>query len=105
MKADQVGDLLRKRRGSMGLRAAAREIGISPTTLSRIENGHIPDLGTLEKICAWLGEELESFTSLGELQIAFKKDQAIAPKTNKSLAKLIELANKQFIEKIATEGH
>ena len=105
MKIEDLAGLVQKKKGSMGVRAAAAEIGISPTTLSRIERGHVPDMGTLEKICAWLGEDMARFTGIGGLQIAFKKHQAISPDTAKSLAVLIELASRQFAEAIEVEGH
>lgn len=89
----------------MGVRAAAKEIGISPTTLTRIEKGNVPDVGTLNKISSWLGEEPEKFTGIGGLQIAFKSKKAAPPKTAKSLAKLIEKASKQFAEHIDSVGH
>lgn len=105
MKFEDLAGLVQKKKGSMGARAAAAEIGISPTTLSRIEKGHVPDMGTLEKVCAWLKEDMAKFSGIGGLQIAFKKKQAIAPDTAKSLAVLIELASKQFADKIEAEGH
>ena len=46
--------LLEKARGDKGVREFAREIGISPATLSRIEGGRLPDLETFEKLCAAL---------------------------------------------------
>ena len=105
MEIRDLAPLLLRRRGNMGVRAAAREIGISPTTLSRIERGHIPDVGTLEKVCAWIGEEPGKFTGIGGLQIAFKKKAAISPETALSLAKLIEAASDQFSKQIKSEGH
>ncbi len=105
MKIDELGSLLSRRRGNMGVRAAAREIGISPTTLSRIEKGHVPDVGTLEKVCTWLGEETSRFTGLGNLQIAFKNRKAIPPATAKALASLIEKASQQFATEVAARGH
>jgi transcriptional regulator with XRE-family HTH domain len=36
------------------VRDVAKEIGVSPATLSRIERGHQPDLGTFPKLCRWL---------------------------------------------------
>jgi transcriptional regulator with XRE-family HTH domain len=105
MKIEDLAGLVQKRKGSMGVRATAAEIGISPTTLSRIERGHLPDMGTLEKVCKWLGEDMSKFTGIGGLQIAFKKNQAVSLDTSKSLAVLIELASKQFAEKISVEGH
>ena len=96
MQLEDLGRLVLQKRGSMGVRAAAREIGISPTTLSKIENGHIPDQVTLKKVCEWIGEEVTKFTAMGGLQIAFKKDQTLAPNTAQSLARLIERAEEQF---------
>lgn len=105
MKIEDLALLVQKKKGSMGVRATAKEIGISPTTLSRIERGHLPDIGTLEKICAWLEEDMDQFTGIGGLQIAFKKHKAIAPETAKSLAVLIQKASEQFASKIEAEGH
>jgi transcriptional regulator with XRE-family HTH domain len=105
MEIADLAPLLSRRRGNMGIRAAAKEIGISPTTLSRIEKGNVPDVGTLEKICNWLGEEPAKFTGIGGLQIAFKNKKATPPKTAKSLAKLIEKASQQFSEHLTTSGH
>lgn len=39
----------------IGLREAARQIGMSATTLSRFENGKPIDLETMKGICRWLG--------------------------------------------------
>ena len=49
-----LGSIVRERRGGSGLREAAREIGTSPATLSRIETGKLPDLTTFGKLCRWL---------------------------------------------------
>ncbi|MEO0383613.1 MAG: helix-turn-helix transcriptional regulator [Pseudomonadota bacterium] len=85
---------------------AAREIGISPTTLSKIEKGHIPDQTTLRKVCDWIGEDVAKFTAMGGLQIAFKKDQALEPATAQSLANLIMRAEEQFKKQVTeTAGH
>lgn len=105
MKIEDLGPLLSRRRGNMGIRAAAKEIGISPSTLSRIENGHVPDVATLDKICAWLEEEPAQFTGIGNLQIAFKNRKAVPPQTARSLATLIEKASQQFAEEVEARGH
>lgn len=105
MKIDDLAGLVQKKKGSMGVRATAAEIGISPTTLSRVERGHLPDMGTLEKICRWLGEDMARFTGIGGLQIAFKKKQTLSMETSKSLAILIEIASKEFAARIEVEGH
>jgi len=36
---------------------ASKQIGISKATMSRMENGHIPDVATFAKILTWLGSE------------------------------------------------
>ncbi len=114
MGMENLGKRLSQHRGSMGIRAAAREIGISPTTLSRIEHGHVPDLNTLQKISEWMGADPAEFVGGNDqtspndrdaLQIAFKKKSTVSPATSKSLANLIELANKKFISTIEAEGH
>lgn len=104
MEFGDIGNLLSRRRGNMGVRAAAKEIGISPSTLSRIENGHVPDVATLEKVCAWLEEDVSKFTGVGNLQIAFKNKKALPPRTAQSLATLIEKAADQFA-KVNARGH
>lgn len=105
MKIDELAQLVLRTRGSMGIRTTAKEIGISPTTLSRIERGHVPDLRTLNKVCEWVGVDPAKFTGIGGLQIAFKKKTAVHQDTAKSLANLIELASEQFAREIETEGH
>lgn len=49
-----LGTILKDKRGNRGIREIATEIGISSATLSRVENGKIPDLITFAKICTWL---------------------------------------------------
>ena len=105
MEFGDIGNLLSRRRGNMGVRAAAKEIGISPSTLSRIENGHVPDVATLEKVCAWLEEDVSKFTGVGNLQIAFKNKKAVPPATARALAELITQAARQFEEEVVARGH
>ena len=50
-----LGTIVREKRGSRGLRMVASEIGTSAPTLSRIESGKMPDLQTFGKLCRWLG--------------------------------------------------
>ena len=54
LNINELGETVIERRGTLVVRAAANEIGISPSTLSRIENGHVPDLATFAAICRWL---------------------------------------------------
>ena len=54
---------LRKKRYDEGLniRQASENIGISYSTLSRLENCKEPDLDTYYKCCLWLNETMDSF--------------------------------------------
>jgi len=54
---DCLGDHVRRKRSidRIGVRGAAKEIGVSPTTVSRIENGYLPDPEKFMAFCKWLG--------------------------------------------------
>ena len=41
------------------VRDAAKDIGTSTATLSRVENGGTPDVFTLAKLCRWMGFSAE----------------------------------------------
>lgn len=105
MKFEDLGHRVLQTRGNMGVRAAAREIGVSPTTLSKIERGHVPDMRTLTKVCDWIGEEPDKFSAVGGLQIAFKKKTAVPQATSKSLANVIVAISKKFADEIDAKGH
>lgn len=96
---DTLGQLILEKRGSMGVRAAAKEIGISPATLSRVENGYLPDLHNFRLICRWL--EIDPNLILGfpgseravdenvRASVHFRKAKTTSPETAAALAKLI----------------
>lgn len=49
---------VRRRRGALHLRELAASIGVSASTLSRVENEHkAPDLRTFAALCRWLGTD------------------------------------------------
>lgn len=43
------------------MRAAAKKLGISAATLSRMENQGMPDLITYARVCRWLGVGMDKF--------------------------------------------
>jgi transcriptional regulator with XRE-family HTH domain len=94
---EQLGRKLVIHRGERGIREVAKEIGVSPATLSRVERGLMPDVDTFTKICNWLnvdpGEVLGTKPHTISAPIAaavhFRKDQAVAPETAQALAQLI----------------
>jgi len=55
LDVSELGRLIRERRGSTSLRAAASAAGVSFSTLSRVEAGAQPDLASFAQLCAWLG--------------------------------------------------
>lgn len=62
LDTELLAGMLKTKRGSKGLRAVADEIGsVSFTTLSRIEQGRIPDVDTFIRICKWLEVSTETF--------------------------------------------
>ena len=100
-RIEQLGRQLRKKRGELGVRAAAKEIGTSPATLSRVERGHLPDLETFGKLCRWL--EIDPAEMLGvtgqasrdpNIAVHFKKNQTLKPETAQALAQLILTAHR-----------
>ncbi len=59
----ELARMIRAKRGTRGLRAIADEIGdVSASTLSRIEQGKVPDLDTFIRLCKWLGVSADHFT-------------------------------------------
>jgi transcriptional regulator with XRE-family HTH domain len=96
---DTLGELILEKRGQKGVRAAAKEIGISAATLSRVENGHLPDLENFRLICQWLGVDpnrILGFSSTTESRddeiratVHFRKEKTTSPETAAALAKLI----------------
>lgn len=97
---------LKARRAERPLKEVADEIGdISASTLSRIENGKLPDLNTYMKICRWLGESSDRFavgdkkkkepTSAEDIVYAhLRADKKLDPKTANALITMIEAAYK-----------
>jgi transcriptional regulator with XRE-family HTH domain len=98
----ELGRLITAKRGARGVRAAAAEVGISSATLSRVENGHMPDLGTFAKICKWLDKDPREFLGIEQsnsdhVQHAvahFKKKKTVSMDTATALGELILAAQK-----------
>lgn len=107
----ELGVLLRARRGTRSLRAIAQEIGgVSASTLSRIEQGKVPDLDTFRRLCGWLGistdrfmtgpkrgedvrSQLGSKPSNADVVVAhLRADRTLSPETVEALVTMIRLA-------------
>lgn len=106
IRIDRLAARVLARRAEKGIREAAREVGVSPATLSRIENGKVPDLETFSKVCRWLGEDPAEYlglrTSTGsEAQTArvhFKKGVAIKKDSARALGEMILKAQQAILE-------
>ena len=60
--SDRLAAMVIAKRDGRGLRATATEIGgVSASTLSRIEQGKIPDLDTFLRLCRWLDVSADEF--------------------------------------------
>lgn len=80
LNTELLAGMLKSKRANRGLRAIADEIGgVSAATLSRIEQGKIPDVDTFIKICQWLQQSTDTFIiSDSEKSPVSNKDQVIA---------------------------
>ena len=98
-----LGRLVARKRGKVGIRATARAIGVSPATLSRVENGQLPDLENFTKLCRWL--ELDPSTILGlspeghglpTAAVHFRSSQTMSVETAAALQDLILAAQRML---------
>ena len=101
---ESLGSLVSKKRGKVGVRATAAEIGISPATLSRVENGHLPDLANFRKICQWLQIDPAALLNVDSetmnrplVSVHFRKTRTMAPATSAALAEMIQAAHDALI--------
>jgi transcriptional regulator with XRE-family HTH domain len=100
---EELGRLISRKRGARGIRAAAADADVSPATLSRVENGHLPDLATFAKICRWLEVDPAQFLGIArddapvpaKRAVAhFRKKSTVSAETATSLGALILAAQR-----------
>lgn len=105
---ESLGAIVRERRGERKLRETAKEIGIGPATLMRVEAGRIPDVETFGKICKWLKMDPAEFLGIDKkvhvagthvkstpvlsLSAHFKADKTPMKETVQALAQMVILA-------------
>lgn len=78
LDVSQLGPMLRERRGSLSLRQAAQEAGVSFSTFSRVEAGSQPDLTSFTLLCGWLGVPATHFFSSSAPREVEPIEEAIA---------------------------
>ncbi|MEM8720389.1 MAG: helix-turn-helix domain-containing protein [Cyanobacteria bacterium P01_G01_bin.39] len=107
LDAERLANLVRSKRGNRGLRETAKEIGnVSPSTISRVENGKTPDMDTFLALCDWLEippAELMTNTDNQEdigtpeaIEIQLRADKNLDPATANALASLVKAAYKDL---------
>ena len=101
---ESLGSLILEKRGKVGVRVTAKEIGISPATLSRVENGHLPDLENFRKICQWLAIDPSTLLGLDadamarpSVSVHFRKDKTMSLETGSALSDMIQAAQHALV--------
>lgn len=93
--------MIKSKRGNNGLRLIAKEIGkISASTLSRIEQGSLPDLNSFMQICYWLEVSPDEFQVRSNLSSSNKEqivahlraEKILSKETTTALIEMISLA-------------
>ena len=95
-----------RRQRNLSLRDVAEEIGVSASTLSRIERGAgAPDLPTLNKLIDWLEIRPDAVYQIKrrssksvpeEVEVLLRADKEIDPKTATTLARIFRTAYKEM---------
>lgn len=95
MPLEDLGRLILAKRteDGLGIRAAAKEVGLSHATLARVEKGFLPDLENYEKICRWLGLEPSESASVAKRDkpphVHFRREKTATKETAAALARMI----------------
>ena len=105
---DLLATMVRRQRGQRGLREAAADMqSVSPSTLSRVENGKMPDMETFLSICDWLnvspahffknsGEQPSELDTPDSIAMQLRADKHLDPATAHVLATLVKAAYRDF---------
>ena len=95
-----------RERTGLGVRAAAAAAGVTPSTLSRVENGYLPDINHFRKLCEWM--KVDPSEVLGykasapkatekpdsPVRVHFKKNSTVSHATARALGDLVMAADK-----------
>ena len=91
----RFGALVAGKRGRVGLRQTARDIGVSAATLKRVEEGGPPDLANFARLCAWL--EADPAEILG-INVAPGRREPIRQESVESLADMMMASSRAMAE-------
>ena len=69
LNSELLASMIKSKRGKKGLRDTATEIGsISAATLSRVEQGNLPDVETFIRLCHWLKVPADTFVTAKKIK-------------------------------------
>lgn len=115
MNATRLGIIIKAKRQSagLGLRSVAAQIGISASTLSRLERGigAAPDAETMIKLAKWLEasvddllfwggtkfEKSEELSTLDQIAVCLRTDKKLSPDAAEALIQLFRVAYLQVV--------
>jgi transcriptional regulator with XRE-family HTH domain len=104
----------KRRERGIGLRDAAKESGVSASTLSRLERGistKMPDTETLSRLCHWLGISISdlinekkiggnvntpNFDTTEQVEVYLRADKNLSHDSAQALAQAFKVLYKQF---------
>ena len=103
---EKLSTMVKSKRGKQGLRQTAKEIGnVSASTLSRIEQGNLPDMETYLRLCDWLEvstdyfivkkKGMETQSNSQKVVAHLRADKTLDPETADALVRMITLAYQQ----------
>jgi transcriptional regulator with XRE-family HTH domain len=103
LNTELLAGMLKNKRADKGLRAIAEEIGdVSAATLSRIEQGRIPDVDTFIRICGWLNVSTDTFivanndpapiSNKDQILAHLRADKELKSETVQMLVRMIDMA-------------
>ena len=102
LNTKRLAQLVRIKRGDRGLREIASITGVSPSTLSRVENEKTPDVDTFFTLCDWLEvppaelirntENTQEPNKAKSICLKLRADSRLDPQVSNALAVLIEAA-------------
>lgn len=120
LELDKLVALIKAKRGNRGLRETAKEIGgVSASTLSRLEQGKMPDLDTFMRLCTWLnvspedllkttressahsGKEVPISPDMSTPEIIhahLRADKELSPETAEALAEMVRAAYNALVD-------
>lgn len=97
----RLSEMIRTKRGENGYRKASKIVGLSASTIEKIEKGRSPDLESYFKLCNWLGvsvdyfrirDEEKSYSHKDSIIQLFKSDTFLDRDVANALVKMVDLA-------------